>query len=129
MSGTSPAHGRGNCEGSHTDTEGVLPSALPRASTWSASIRAASPAVTRCCDSDLIQNSPSFIPTDTSSYQIAPSTYYAALTRPKSAREIRDEELKREIQRVYDENYKVYGARKIWWELHREGIGGVHSRG
>jgi putative transposase len=22
---------------------------------------------------------------------------------------------------VYDENYKVYGARKIWWELHREG--------
>jgi putative transposase len=55
--------------------------------------------------------------------QIAPSTYYAALTRPKSAREIRDEELKREIQRVYDENYKVYGARKIWWELHREGIG------
>ena len=38
--------------------------------------------------------------------QIAPSTYYAALTRPKSAREIRDEELKREIQRVYDENYK-----------------------
>ena len=49
--------------------------------------------------------------------QIAPSTYYAALTRPKSTREIRDEELKREIQRVYDENYKVYGARKIWWEL------------
>jgi transposase InsO family protein len=37
-------------------------------------------------------------------------------------RELRDEELKREIQRVYDENYKVYGARKIWWELHREDI-------
>jgi putative transposase len=54
--------------------------------------------------------------------KIAPSIYYAALTRPKSAREIHDEELKREIQRVYDENYKVYGARKIWWELHREGI-------
>ena len=54
--------------------------------------------------------------------KIAPSTYYAALTRPKSAREVRDEELKKVIQRVYDENYQVYGARKIWWELHREGI-------
>jgi putative transposase len=54
--------------------------------------------------------------------KIAPSTYYAALARPKSAREIRDEKLKREIQRVYDENYKVYGARKIWWELRRAGI-------
>jgi putative transposase len=55
-------------------------------------------------------------------YQIAPSTYYAALTRPKSAREIRDEELIVEIQRVYQENYKVYGARKVWWQLRREDI-------
>ena len=54
--------------------------------------------------------------------QIAPSTYYAALTRPVSARVVRDEELKQEIQRVYDTNYRVYGARKIWWELGREGI-------
>ncbi|TVT21675.1 MULTISPECIES: IS3 family transposase [Amycolatopsis] len=54
--------------------------------------------------------------------KIAPSTYYAALTRPKSAREVRDEELKKEIQRVYDENYQVYGARKIWRELRREGV-------
>jgi transposase InsO family protein len=55
--------------------------------------------------------------------KIASSTYYAALTRLKSAREIRNEELTRVIQRVYDENYKVYGARKMWCELHREGIG------
>jgi hypothetical protein len=55
--------------------------------------------------------------------KIASSTYYVALTRLKSAREIRDEELQRLMQRVYDENYKVYGARKMWWELHREGIG------
>lgn len=54
--------------------------------------------------------------------KIAPSTYYAARARPKSARAVRDEELKKEIQRVYDENYRVYGARKIWWKLNRDGI-------
>ena len=54
--------------------------------------------------------------------KIAPSTYYAAVTRPQSAREIRDEELKKEIQRVYDENYRVYGVRKVWWELQREDV-------
>jgi putative transposase len=54
--------------------------------------------------------------------KIAPSTYYAALTRPPSRREIDDEKLMNEIQRVYDENYRVYGARKMWRELNREGI-------
>jgi putative transposase len=55
---------------------------------------------------------------------IAPSTYYAALTRPKSWREIEDEKLMTEIQRVYDENYRVYGARKVWHQLNREGVKG-----
>ena len=54
--------------------------------------------------------------------KIAPSTYYAALSRPASERELRDEELMREITRVYDENYRVYGARKIWHQLRRDGI-------
>ena len=54
--------------------------------------------------------------------KIAPSTYYAALSRPKSARELRDEELMKEITRVYDENYRVYGVRKVWRQLRREGI-------
>ena len=53
---------------------------------------------------------------------IAPSTYYAARTRPRSARAVRDEELMKEISRVYDGNYRVYGAQKIWWQLHREGV-------
>jgi putative transposase len=53
---------------------------------------------------------------------IAPSTYYAALTRPTSRREIEDEKLMTEIQRVYDENYRVYGARKIWHQLRRDGV-------
>ena len=53
---------------------------------------------------------------------IAPSTYYAARPRPPSARALRDAELKAEIARVHAENFGVYGARKVWRQLHREGI-------
>jgi putative transposase len=53
---------------------------------------------------------------------IAPSTYYHARRRPPSARRRRDEELKVEIRRVHDDNFGVYGARKVWRQLHREGI-------
>ncbi|EIH78470.1 hypothetical protein EC40522_2866 [Escherichia coli 4.0522] len=35
---------------------------------------------------------------------------------------ITDDWLKREIQRVYDENHQVYGVRKVWRQLLREGI-------
>jgi putative transposase len=54
--------------------------------------------------------------------KIAPSTYYAARSRPPSKRDIRDEELIVEIKRVYDENYQVYGARKVWRQLRRDGV-------
>jgi len=53
--------------------------------------------------------------------QIAPSTYYAAKTRPASARSLRDHELTEMIERIHQENYGVYGARKIWHELYRRG--------
>lgn len=53
--------------------------------------------------------------------KIAPSTYYAAKSRPASPRAVRDERLKSEITRIYQANYQVYGARKIWRQLHREG--------
>jgi len=53
---------------------------------------------------------------------IAPSTYYAKKSRPMSARKRRHEELKVEIRRVYDDNFCVYGARKVWRQLRREGI-------
>jgi putative transposase len=53
---------------------------------------------------------------------IAPSTYYAAKRRLPSARTLRDEKLKVDIRRVHEENFGVYGARKIWRQLHREGI-------
>jgi len=53
---------------------------------------------------------------------IAPSTYYDARSRPASRRSLRDDELKIEIARVHGENYGVYGPRKVWLQLHREGI-------
>jgi putative transposase len=54
--------------------------------------------------------------------QVAPSSYYAAVGRPASNRDRRDEVLKREIVRVWTENRKVYGADKVWDQLRREGI-------
>ena len=52
---------------------------------------------------------------------IAPSTYYAAKARPPSARTVRDTELKALIREVFEANYRVYGARKIWHHLRRQG--------
>jgi transposase InsO family protein len=54
--------------------------------------------------------------------QFAPQTYYAARHRRPSARRQRDEELKVEVRRVWEDNYRVYGAPKIWSQLNREGI-------
>jgi len=53
---------------------------------------------------------------------IAPSTYYAAKSRPPSARSVRDEEIKPEIARVHSDNLGVYGARKVWKQMRREGF-------
>jgi putative transposase len=53
---------------------------------------------------------------------IAPSTYHAAKRRLPSARALRDQELQVEIRRVHQDNFGVYGARKVWRQLHREGI-------
>jgi putative transposase len=53
---------------------------------------------------------------------IAPSTYYDARARRSSRRELRDEQLRGEIERVWTQNYRVYGARKVWLQLNREGI-------
>lgn len=58
---------------------------------------------------------------------IAPSTYYRHQQHRRhperrSQRVQRDDLLKPEIQRVYDENHSVYGVRKVWRQLLREGI-------
>jgi putative transposase len=52
---------------------------------------------------------------------IAPSSYYAARVRPPSARALRDAELNADISRIHRGNYAVYGARKLWRALRREG--------
>ncbi len=52
----------------------------------------------------------------------SPSTYYAARNRPPCTRAITDAWLTEEITRVFEANYSVYGARKLWRQLHREGI-------
>ncbi len=59
--------------------------------------------------------------------EIAPSCYrrHAARTRSpdlRSARARRDEDLMADIQRVWHANWQVYGAEKVWRQLHREGI-------
>lgn len=53
--------------------------------------------------------------------QVAPSTYYAAVARPPSARQLTDERLKVEITRVHRANFGVYGIEKVWRQLKREG--------
>jgi len=53
---------------------------------------------------------------------IAPSTYYDQARRTPSRRGLRDDELKEHIRRVHAANYGVYGARKVWLTLNREGI-------
>jgi putative transposase len=54
--------------------------------------------------------------------QVAPSTYYAAVSRQASARQRSDERLKTEIGRVHRDNFGVYGIDKVWRQLDREGI-------
>src|ERR1044071_3386615 len=58
---------------------------------------------------------------------IAPSTYHAHAARRTDpgklpARVQRDAILKIAIRRVYEENFGVYGVRKVWRQLRREGI-------
>jgi transposase InsO family protein len=58
---------------------------------------------------------------------IAPSVYYAWKARERdaslrSARSVRDAELRPEIERVWKENFSAYGAYKVWRQLGREGV-------
>jgi len=58
---------------------------------------------------------------------IAPSTYYEHKARRSDPSRIpkrvqRDAELRGSIRRVWQENFRAYGARKVWKQLHREHI-------
>jgi putative transposase len=56
------------------------------------------------------------------SLQVAPSSYYAARSRQPSARASSDAELGPKVLKVFNDNYRVYGARKLWRQLQREGV-------
>ena len=61
------------------------------------------------------------------SLPIAPSTYYEHRRRRleperRPTRAKRDEELRPKVQRVWDDNFGVYGAEKVWRQLAREGV-------
>ena len=58
---------------------------------------------------------------------IAPSTYHRHRQRQadparRSARARRDDTLRVEIRRVYDEHHQVYGPRKVWKQLRRSAV-------
>ena len=62
---------------------------------------------------------------------IAPSTYHLHRQRQldptrRPARAKRDDALRVAIQRVWDENHQVYGPRKVWRELRRQGVRVAH---
>ena len=54
-------------------------------------------------------------------WQVAPSSYYAAKTRPPSARACRDAQLRPALRQLWEDNYRVYGARKLWKAARRAG--------
>ena len=54
--------------------------------------------------------------------QVASSTYYAARSRPPSARAQRDAELVPRLVELWKDNYEVYGSRKLWKAARRAGI-------
>ena len=58
---------------------------------------------------------------------IAPSTFYDHMAKRAnpdlmSDRAKRDKLLRSEIERVWEQNYKVYGVRKVWHQMRREGF-------
>ena len=58
---------------------------------------------------------------------ISPSTYYECKARERDParwpeRVKRDASLKDDIKRVWEDNFQVYGARKVWRQLNRERI-------
>lgn len=52
---------------------------------------------------------------------VSERTYYAAKCRPPSARAVADDTARGEIRRVWEANYRAYGAKRVWLTLRREG--------
>lgn len=58
---------------------------------------------------------------------IAPSTYHERVAQRRDPERLldrarRDQDLKPEVMRVFAENFGVYGVRKVWRQMNREGF-------
>jgi hypothetical protein len=92
---------------SGTHACGVFRNQLPRSANWS--------------HSEAEQRRIAELERENRELHVAPSTYYAAVSRPPSARRQRDEHVKIWIARVHRANFGVYGIENVWRELNREG--------
>lgn len=54
--------------------------------------------------------------------EVSSSGYHARRTRPPSKRELEDRRLLELIRQIHTENYGVYGVRRMWKQLHRQGL-------
>lgn len=59
---------------------------------------------------------------------MAPSTYYAAKSREPSARAVRDTQMRPALRSLWEDNYRVYGARKLWKAARRAGTTSAVTR-
>jgi hypothetical protein len=62
---------------------------------------------------------------------IAPSTYHAHLAKrrdptKRSARARQDVALKIEVRRIFDQNFSVYGVRKVWRQVSVQNLSHIH---
>ena len=54
--------------------------------------------------------------------QIAPSSYYAVRSRPPSTRAVKDARVRPALRTLWEDNYRVYGVRKLWKAARRAGL-------
>ncbi|QIP43756.1 transposase IS401 (plasmid) [Rhodococcus erythropolis] len=54
--------------------------------------------------------------------QIAPSSYYAARSRSPSTRSVKDARVRPALRTLWEDNYRVYGIRKLWKAARRAGL-------
>ncbi|WDF35291.1 IS3 family transposase (plasmid) [Arthrobacter agilis] len=71
---------------------------------------------------DIVEGRPLGVEPICTLLQVAPSTYYAAKNRAPSARAISDAALTPQLVALWEENYRVYGVRKLWKAARRAGL-------
>jgi putative transposase len=70
---------------------------------------------------DVVEGQPLGVERICTVLQVAPSSYYAAKRRQPSPRTVRDQQLTPQLVQLWEDNYRVYGARKLWKAARRAG--------